>query len=185
MVAHHTVGGCNLRPGDLLGTGTLSCAARPPLSATACRPCPARRLRLLRPGALPSLLQPARQPGAESRAVSMGTGHEARCPPSPWLPACYGSMIGARRACRRPRAAQRGRWRHPNPLLCARRQGAGGAACLLEATRNGAAPLALGRGLRRAFLEDGDTVRLSAHCQGDGFRVGFGECAGAVLPAHA
>jgi fumarylacetoacetase len=24
MVAHHTVGGCNLRPGDLLGTGTLS-----------------------------------------------------------------------------------------------------------------------------------------------------------------
>jgi fumarylacetoacetase len=24
MVAHHTVGGCNLQPGDLLGTGTLS-----------------------------------------------------------------------------------------------------------------------------------------------------------------
>ncbi|MDC7683605.1 fumarylacetoacetase [Asticcacaulis sp. BYS171W] len=24
MIAHHTVGGCNLRPGDLLGTGTLS-----------------------------------------------------------------------------------------------------------------------------------------------------------------
>jgi fumarylacetoacetase len=24
MVAHHTVNGCNLRPGDLLGTGTLS-----------------------------------------------------------------------------------------------------------------------------------------------------------------
>jgi fumarylacetoacetase len=24
MVAHHTIGGCNLRPGDLLGTGTLS-----------------------------------------------------------------------------------------------------------------------------------------------------------------
>lgn len=25
MVAHHTVGGCNLRPGDMLGTGTISC----------------------------------------------------------------------------------------------------------------------------------------------------------------
>lgn len=25
MVAHHTVGGCNLRPGDLFGTGTISC----------------------------------------------------------------------------------------------------------------------------------------------------------------
>ena len=24
MVAHHTVNGCNLRPGDLLGTGTQS-----------------------------------------------------------------------------------------------------------------------------------------------------------------
>ena len=24
MIAHHTVGGCNLRPGDLLGTGTIS-----------------------------------------------------------------------------------------------------------------------------------------------------------------
>jgi len=24
MVAHHTVGGCNLRPGDLLGSGTIS-----------------------------------------------------------------------------------------------------------------------------------------------------------------
>ena len=24
MIAHHTSGGCNLRPGDLLGTGTIS-----------------------------------------------------------------------------------------------------------------------------------------------------------------
>ena len=24
LVAHHAVGGCNLRPGDLLGTGTIS-----------------------------------------------------------------------------------------------------------------------------------------------------------------
>ena len=24
MVAHHAVGGCNLRPGDLLGSGTIS-----------------------------------------------------------------------------------------------------------------------------------------------------------------
>lgn len=27
MVAHHTLGGCNLQPGDLLGTGTISCGA--------------------------------------------------------------------------------------------------------------------------------------------------------------
>ncbi len=24
MVAHHTIGGCNLQPGDLLGSGTVS-----------------------------------------------------------------------------------------------------------------------------------------------------------------
>jgi fumarylacetoacetase len=24
MIAHHTMGGCNLRPGDLFGTGTIS-----------------------------------------------------------------------------------------------------------------------------------------------------------------
>ena len=24
MVAHHTIGGCNLNPGDLLGSGTIS-----------------------------------------------------------------------------------------------------------------------------------------------------------------
>ena len=24
MVAHHTIGGCNLRPGDLMGTGAIS-----------------------------------------------------------------------------------------------------------------------------------------------------------------
>lgn len=33
MIAHHTVNGCNLRPGDLLGTGTLSGAARDSLGS--------------------------------------------------------------------------------------------------------------------------------------------------------
>ncbi|KAK9845764.1 hypothetical protein WJX81_001837 [Elliptochloris bilobata] len=89
MVAHHTAGGCNLRPGDLLGTGTLSSAAT------------------------------------------------------------------------------------------------GGAACLLEASRNGANPVALAPGVERTFLCDGDAVCLSAHCQGNGFRVGFGECVGRVMPARA
>ena len=61
----------------------------------------------------------------------------------------------------------------------------GGAACLLEASRNGARPVDLAPGLQRTFLCDGDAVRLSAYCQGDGFRVGFGECSGRVLPARA
>ena len=37
MVAHHTLGGCNLRTGDLLGTGTLSCNVCP---SEICSPSP-------------------------------------------------------------------------------------------------------------------------------------------------
>jgi fumarylacetoacetase len=96
LVAHHAAGGCNLRPGDLLGTGTLS------------------------------------------------------------------------------------------------RGGAGGRGCLLEATEGGAVPLRLamaaeggaGGFVERTYLEDGDEVVLTGWCSGDGFRVGFGECAGRLLPAR-
>lgn len=28
MIAHHTLGSCNLRPGDMLGTGTISSPVR-------------------------------------------------------------------------------------------------------------------------------------------------------------
>ena len=28
MLAHHTVGGCNMRPGDMLGSGTISAPER-------------------------------------------------------------------------------------------------------------------------------------------------------------
>ncbi|CAL5219610.1 g1478 [Coccomyxa viridis] len=90
MVAHHTVGGCNLRPGDLLGTGTISCNT-------------------------------------------------------------------------------------------ADRQGLG---CLLEKTWNGTKPVKLADGTERLYLENGDTVILRGYCQGPGYRVGFGECTGQVLPTR-
>ena len=35
----------------------------------------------------------------------------------------------------------------------------------------------------RSFIEDGDTIVLRGHAQGDGFRIGFGECRGTLLPA--
>ncbi|GAB4475549.1 MAG: fumarylacetoacetase [Burkholderiaceae bacterium] len=55
---------------------------------------------------------------------------------------------------------------------------------LLELTSGGKRPLRLPNGETRAFLEDGDTVILRAHCERPGFRrIGFGECAGTVLPA--
>ncbi|KAL6771357.1 hypothetical protein ACKKBG_A26025 [Auxenochlorella protothecoides x Auxenochlorella symbiontica] len=63
-------------------------------------------------------------------------------------------------------------------------EGPGGAGCLLEATLNGTKPVALqSAGTHRAWLQDGDRVVLTGHCQGEGYRVGFGECAGTLLPA--
>jgi fumarylacetoacetase len=84
QLAHHTVNGCNLRPGDLLASGTIS--------------------------------------GPE--------------------PGSYGSM--------------------------------------LELAWRGERPLRLPGGEMRSFLEDGDTVTLSGWCQGDGYRVGFGEVSGRI-----
>ena len=90
MVAHHTVNGCNLRPGDLFGSGTMS-----------------------------------------------------------------GNQEGS--------------------------QGA-----LIEITRGGVAPITLGNGEERTFLQDGDTVILRAHCEREGaVRIGFGEAGGTVLPASS
>jgi fumarylacetoacetase len=56
---------------------------------------------------------------------------------------------------------------------------------LLELTAGGKQPLKLANGETRAFLEDGDTVILRAYCERPGFRrIGFGDCAGTVLPAR-
>lgn len=54
--------------------------------------------------------------------------------------------------------------------------------CLLERAWRGAEPLALPNGETRRFLEDGDRVTMTAWCQGEGFRVGFGAVTGKILP---
>ncbi|XP_067873813.1 fumarylacetoacetase [Heterodontus francisci] len=87
QLAHHTVNGCNVRPGDLLASGTIS------------------------------------GPTPES----------------------FGSM--------------------------------------LELSWKGTKVIDLGNGQTRKFLQDGDEVTLTGYCQGNGYRIGFGECAGKVLPA--
>ena len=88
QVAHHTINGCNLRPGDLLATGTIS-------------------------GPTPD---------------------------------SYGSLL---ELC----------WRGTKPLTLGSEQ--------------------------RTFLQDGDRVTFKGWCQGDGYRVGFGEVTGRILPARA
>ncbi|KAJ1721269.1 hypothetical protein LPJ53_004186 [Coemansia erecta] len=90
QLAHHTANGCNMRPGDLCGTGTIS------------------------------------GPVEES----------------------FGSM--------------------------------------LELSWSGQKDICLGdSGITRKFIQDNDVIRISGHCQADGFRVGFGSCIGEILPAKA
>jgi fumarylacetoacetase len=55
---------------------------------------------------------------------------------------------------------------------------------LLEISWNGTEPLELAGGISRTFLEDGDSLVMRGWCQGDGYRVGFGEVEGSILPSQ-
>lgn len=55
--------------------------------------------------------------------------------------------------------------------------------CMLELTWRGANPLTLPNGETRKWLEDGDLLTITGWAQGDGYRIGFGEVSGRVLPA--
>jgi fumarylacetoacetase len=55
---------------------------------------------------------------------------------------------------------------------------------LIELTANGTRPLRLSDGQRRGFLEDGDTVTISATAPAvDGRPIGFGAVRGTIQPA--
>ena len=54
---------------------------------------------------------------------------------------------------------------------------------LLEISWNGSEPIELPGGIKRTFFEDGDSLSIRGWCQGDGYRVGFGEVEGTILPA--
>ncbi|MDN5789567.1 MAG: fumarylacetoacetase [Micrococcales bacterium] len=56
---------------------------------------------------------------------------------------------------------------------------------LLELTWNATEPLTLDDGSTRGFLEDGDTVTMTAWAPGpDGARIGLGEVTGTIVPAR-
>lgn len=39
-------------------------------------------------------------------------------------------------------------------------------------------------GEERKFFKDGDEVNITATCTGNGYKIGFGDCLGKILPAH-
>ena len=56
---------------------------------------------------------------------------------------------------------------------------------LMELSWAGRDPFTLATGQTRSFIEDGDTLTLSGYAEGNGYRIGFGECSGKILPAIA
>jgi fumarylacetoacetase len=55
---------------------------------------------------------------------------------------------------------------------------------LLESTYNGTKKLLLSPVVgERGFIEDMDEIKISGFAQADGYRVGFGECVGKIMPA--
>jgi fumarylacetoacetase len=55
---------------------------------------------------------------------------------------------------------------------------------LLELSWGGKEPIAIAGG-SRSFVADNDTITLRGHAQGDGWRIGFGDCTGRLIPALA
>jgi fumarylacetoacetase len=58
----------------------------------------------------------------------------------------------------------------------------------LELTWNGTKPIQFDNGIQRTFIEDGDEIILRGSCQtineqGQVIRLGFGDCAGVILPS--
>lgn len=54
---------------------------------------------------------------------------------------------------------------------------------MLELSWRGSKTVNLKDGAVRKFLQDGDEVIIRGHCERNGLRIGFGQCAGKVLPA--
>ncbi|KAF0694356.1 Aste57867_14767 [Aphanomyces stellatus] len=55
---------------------------------------------------------------------------------------------------------------------------------MLELSWQGTKEIPIANGETRKFLKDGDTINIRGFCQGNGYRIGFGDCAGKILPAH-
>ncbi len=52
---------------------------------------------------------------------------------------------------------------------------------MLEIAWKGTQPIDMADGSTRKFILDNDTVTMKGHAQGEGYRIGFGECSGKII----
>jgi fumarylacetoacetase len=52
---------------------------------------------------------------------------------------------------------------------------------MLEIAWKGTQPIEMADGTQRKFIQDQDTVSMRGYAQGEGFRIGFGECRGKII----
>ncbi len=52
---------------------------------------------------------------------------------------------------------------------------------MLEISWKGTRPIKFENGIQRKFLQDNDSVVMTGYCQGNGYRVGFGEVEGTII----
>lgn len=149
QLVHHTVTGCNMRPGDLLGSGTIS----GPVRCCCCA----------RAGTGGGMIMM----NGDAVAAAAAAGALCQC------------AANARRAATPAALCPSS----PAPRPPAHLQTPGSYGSMLELAWKGTRPLDMPDGTKRVFLQDGDTVNVRGFCVKDGVRVGFGDCAGTILPA--
>jgi fumarylacetoacetase len=56
---------------------------------------------------------------------------------------------------------------------------------MLELAWRGTKPIKFPNGEERKFIQDGDRISMTGFCQGEAYRIGFGDLTGRILPADA
>ena len=54
---------------------------------------------------------------------------------------------------------------------------------MIELSWKGTKSIKLNDGSTRTFLQDEDEVIITGYCQGEAYKIGFGNCIGKILPA--
>lgn len=54
---------------------------------------------------------------------------------------------------------------------------------MLELAWKGTKPIQMKDGSQRVFINDNDTITMKGYCKGSGYRIGFGEVSGKILPS--